>query len=109
MHTGDYVVHSDAGTGREGYLKLNLGRAILLLLVAGLGLVLILRHDRRSAGRDTARGIGGNSGARSIDYALFLARSLGPLDFLHVGHPEVSSSLASPDNGTYEDHDVSEN
>ena len=91
-------------------MKLNLGCTVLLLLVVGLvvGLGLILRHDR-STGGDTARGVRGNGGARRVDDALLLARPLGPLDFLHVGHPEVPSSLASPHDGPNESRDVCEN
>ena len=79
---------------------------MVVWLIVGLGL--ILRHDRSTRG-DTARGVGGNGGVRRVNYALFLARSLGPLDFLHVGHPQVPPSLASPENGPDEGHDVYEN
>ena len=89
-------------------MKLDLGRSVLLLLIGRLGVV--LRHGGgRSAGGEAARGIGGTCGVRSAGDALFEARSRGQLDVLHVGHPEVPPGLASPDNGTDENHDVSEN
>lgn len=73
------------------------------------GIVLWLRSSRTThVTRVTARWVGGNVGVRRGEVGLFeVGGSLQPTDLLHVGHPDVVSSLAGPDGKANEGDDVS--
>ena len=57
-----------------------------------------------------ARGVEGNGGVRRISVVLSVAGgSQGPLDFLHIGQPDVLSGFTSLDGGHNEGNDVYKN
>jgi hypothetical protein len=68
----------------------------------------VVWHASRGVVRVAARGVGGGVGSAHV---LFVVDSLelDPLDFLHVGVPDVFSGMASLDGGRSERADVCKN
>ena len=89
----------------DRYTKLDWGPSAILGIV-GLG----LRYDGWGSAvvRVAARGVDGNGGVRRVDVLFKTCGPHGPLDFLHVGQPDVPSGLTSLDGGYDEGNDVSE-
>ena len=56
-----------------------------------------------------ARGVGGNGGVGRIGVLSVAGGSQRPLDFLHVGQPDVLSGFTSLDGGCNEGNDVYKN
>ena len=75
------------------------------------GIVLWLRSNRTShVTRVTTRWVGGTGGVRRNEVGLFeVGGSLHPTDVLHICHPDVMSSLASPDGEGDQGDDICEN
>ena len=87
-------------------LRLGHNGGCTVVGVARLGLG---RNGGCTVVRGAARGVGGNGGVRRVDVALLVVNGpRDPLEILHVGQPDVVTSLASPDGSRNEGANVSE-